>query len=200
MRFALFSLILITLSNAFVLLPNTFILKSKNINTLYKSSKIALKLSYLDNLNNVSRPILNHPPIRAIVPIPIIQFDDIFLNINIINNVFLSANSDRVIIFYNNKKGVYYINSKKELNKLEFILSLVKCNIKIIVDYPNSMDNINGPLYCTPRIPKHVKNMTEEEIEDIINDVINRYEGEDEDEDEINNTDEGYEEGGYSIY
>lgn len=198
MRFALFSLILITLSNAFVLLPNTFILKSKNINTLYKSSKIALRLSYLDNLNNVSRPILNHPPIRTIEPIPIIEFDDIFLNINIINNVFLSANSDRIVIFYNNKKGVYYINSKRELNKLEFILSLVKADIKIIVDYPNAMDNITGPLYCTPRIPKHVKNMTEEEIEDIINDVINFHE--DEDEDEYDNSDEGYEEGGYSIY
>jgi len=173
--------------------------------SLYKplglSRRTAMKLNYLDNIGGnhsvphklVAQPLYNKP-------IPIITFDDVFLKLNSISQVFMSSNSDRVILCYGDKKGVYYMNGKKDLKKMEFILSLIQADIKIIIDYPTHMDMQSGTLYCSPRVTKFQKNMTNDEIEDIINDVINKYEDEVSDEEDEEDEDYGYDEGDFDFY
>ena len=121
------------------------------------------------NASNISSivPVL-HPK-----PIPIISFDDMFLNLQSIYAVHMSSNKDRIIIEYNNKKGVYYIRTKNELDKTRYILSLIDIETNIISDYSATMDNPNGNLYCSPRL-----NST---FEEMAQDVINQYTKPDED-------------------
>lgn len=169
--------------------------------------RTVMRLNYLDSIGDRDNHTVNQtlvaPPLYK-PPIPIITFDDVFLKLNSINQVFMSSNSDRVIVCYGDKKGVYYINGKKDLKKIEFILSLVLADIKIIMDYPTHMDMKSGTLYCTPRITKSHKNMTMDEIEDIINDVINKYEGgisdDEEDDDDEEEEDDGYDESDFDFF
>jgi len=116
-------------------------------------------------------------------PIPIITFDQLFLIIISINHVYMSSNADRIIVEYNNTKGVYYINNYIERNKIEYLLSFIDTDLTIINDYPTRMDNPKGSLYCSPKFSMKA-NITEEEIEDIINGIIHKYKEEDDDEDE----------------
>lgn len=169
-------------------ISNSFLLLNPYIKPSIVKRNTVLRMNYLESIENSSGLVLRKPK----KPIPIITFDDIFMNINSINNVFLSANSDRVVIFYNNEKGVFYIETNQMRKKVEFILSLIPptINVKIITDYPTAMDIQSGELYCTPKKRVEVRNMTYEEIEDIINEVLNKY-FEDNDNDS-DNYDDGY--------
>lgn len=163
--------------------------------------RTTLKMNYLDSIgasNNSTVPYALVTPTKYNPPIPIITFDDVFLKLHSINQVFMSANSDRIIVCYGDKRGVYYINTKKELKKIEFILSLIKADVKIIMDYPTHMDKPSGLLYCSPRITKLYQNLSNEEMEDLINDVINKYE--DEISEEYDEEDDGFDEGDFEIY
>lgn len=164
-------------------------------------TRTALRMNYLDSIsasNNSTGPyaLVTQPKYNP--PIPIVSFDDIFLKLHSIDKVFMSGNSDRIIVCYGDKKGVYYINTKKELKKIEFILSLINADVKIIMDYPTHMDTPSGLLYCSPRITKLHQNMSNEEMEDLINDVINKYE--DEISEENDEEDDGFDEGDFEFY
>lgn len=112
------------------------------------------------NMTNISSttPLLNPKPI------PIITFDDMFLNLQSIYAAYMSSNNDRIIIEYNNKKGVYYIRTKNELDKTKYMLSLIDIETNVISDYSATMDSPNGNLYCSPKLNSEVK----ETAEDII--------------------------------
>lgn len=181
-RKILWMFLMLNISDSFLFL-NPYIKHSIVKHSIMKHYT-TLRMNYLDSLENSSALVLRRPK----KPIPLITFDDIFMNINSINNVFLSANNDRVVIFYNDKKGVFYIESNQMRKKVDFLLSLIPpiINVKIITDYPTAMDVQSGELYCTPKKSSEIRNMTYEEIEDIINEVLNN-------EDDNNNYENGYE-------
>ena len=98
--------------------------------------------------SNGSDKIQNVPILRP-KPIPVISFDVLFLNWNNVNRIFLSSDSDRIILFYgNDKKGVYYIHAD-QLNKIEFLLS--KTPAVITIEAVCNLDNKWFHLYCSPR-------------------------------------------------
>lgn len=102
-------------------------------------------------------------------PIPLMTFDDIFLNINGMERVILTSNCDRIIAIYNGKKGVYYMNpyDQELLSKVRFLLSQIRAEITI--ENPFNMDNPGHPYYCEPKpSPEQSENMTEQEYEDYI--------------------------------
>ena len=180
-------LTLITTSHSFINIYNRPILNNK--------FKTSLKCNYLENLENASKYNRNIPnllpkPIRYIEkviknisienetekkPIPILTFDELFIKFFSTKLVYISSNTDRIIVENNNERGVFYINNFIERNKIEFLLSLIDADITIVNDYPTKMDYPNGELYCSPNYSMKV-NITEEEIEDIINGIIHRYE------------------------
>lgn len=95
------------------------------------------------NVSNVSIIPMLRPK-----PIPVISFDDLFLNWNIINRIFLSANRDRIIILYgNDKKGVYYIDYN-QLKKIEYMMTLT--SVSISIEPVCNLDNPWFYLYCSP--------------------------------------------------
>lgn len=101
------------------------------------------------------------------LPIPLMTFDDIFLNINGIERVILTTNCDRIIVMYNGKKGVYYMNphDQEHLSKVRFLLSQI--HAEITIEHPFNMDNPNHQYYCEPK-PLPSEDMTQIEYEDYI--------------------------------
>uniref|UniRef100_A0A6C0J0A0 Uncharacterized protein n=1 Tax=viral metagenome TaxID=1070528 RepID=A0A6C0J0A0_9ZZZZ len=204
----------ITITDSFM---NTYsILKlSNNMRPLlYKPSfnkpLTSLKCSYLENIENASyyeknntvllpKPIpiyaqnkIPKPmpkPIPKPIPIPRLTFDNLFLILFSIQKIYISSNSDRIIVEYDNKKGVFYINNFVERNKIEFLLSLINVDVTIVNDYPTKMDYPNGELYCSPNFTMNI-NITEAEIEDIINGIIHKYESENESSDDYYDVDD----------
>lgn len=126
--------------------------------------------SCLNNPNDYSRFIApNHR-----TPIPLINFDNIVMNTNIINRVFISTNCDRIIVCYGNKKGVFYINNEKSLlSKIEYILSQLETDI--LIEHPFNMDNPRHELYCEP---KSIDNITEKDYEDYLDNYTSNMEDE----------------------
>jgi hypothetical protein len=103
--------------------------------------------SNASNASNASNDIQNVPVLRP-KPIPVISFDVLFLNWNNVNRIYLSSDSDRIILFYgNDKKGVYYIHSD-QLNKIEFLLS--KTPAVTTIESVCNLDNQWFHLYCSP--------------------------------------------------
>lgn len=99
------------------------------------------------NGSNDSNDTQSIPVLRP-KPIPVISFDVLFLNWNNINRIYLSSDSDRIIILYgNDKKGVYYIHTD-QLNKIEFLLS--KTSAIITIEPVCNLDNKWYHLYCSP--------------------------------------------------
>jgi hypothetical protein len=133
--------------------------------------------SYLYDINTNSSNLFNNnitPPLLA-KPIPKITFDDVFLNLFSINEVFLSSNCDRIIIDYNNKKGVYYIMNKKDRERITYLLSLINIKTNIVDDYITKMDDKAGSLYCSPN-KCLTSNITKYELENIINSIVHHNE------------------------
>lgn len=92
-----------------------------------------------------------HKPVSSIIrkPIPIINFDEFFLNIKNINRMYLSSTCDRLVVIYGHgNKGVLYIE-QFQLNIIEYLLS--QSNATITIEQPFDMDNPNHYLYCEPR-------------------------------------------------
>lgn len=156
--------ILLTLnlvSNCFILQPNYNIGKyNKNI---FKNTKIPLRL-YNNNINNDNdnnKDNDNDNKIKSlrITPIKKIEYDDIFNNIKNITHAFLSSNIDRVVIFFNNKKGVYYFNNTNDFKVIDVIFKSYNINMKIITYYIREMDCYDGSLYCEPRYEKNSTNI-----------------------------------------
>jgi hypothetical protein len=102
-------------------------------------------------------------------PIKEIKYDDIFFNIRNISHAFLSSNYDRVVIFYNNTKGVYYFERETDLERIDYILKQNNVNMKIIKDYKREMDSYDGVLYCSPR------NNTDIQLKESIIEDYNNY-------------------------
>jgi hypothetical protein len=192
---------LITTVHTFVNIYNRPILKGPKYNRpiLNNKFKTSLKCNYLENLENASYyerkvpkllpkpiPIISNSSLlkntknyekneTKIIPIPILTFDELFIKLFSVKTVYISSNSDRIIVEYNNSRGVFYISNFIERNKIEYLLSLIDADITIVNDYPTKMDYPNGELYCSPNFSMKA-NITEAEIEDIINGIIHRYE------------------------
>ena len=164
-----------TFSNAFISL------RINNFKVSHVKPLRAITLFRDDNYNvsNVSSSI----PLLNPKPIPIITFDDIFLNLQSIYAVHMSSNNDRIIIEYNNTKGVYYMHTQNELDKTKYIVSLINIDTNIISNYYATMDSPNGNLYCSPRLNREVKETAE--------DVIKQY-TKPEDEDDTFDADDFY--------
>ena len=114
-----------------------------------------MKMSYLESIENNSiynrtKYYLAPRPVLLRKPIPHISFDELFLKLFGIDEIYISSNTDRVIISKENTKFVYYMNFEEDKERIEYLLSLVNANITIINDYPTKMDNPSGELYCSP--------------------------------------------------
>ena len=133
--------------------------------------------SFINRTNAVLRP----KPFYPKNPIPLMTFDQMFVLIFNVQHILMSSNADRIIIFDENKKGVYYMPSLREKSKMEYLLSLTDVDITIVNDYPTKMDNPTGEYYCSP-MHKLSYNMTNEEIEDMMNGIIRNNEEYDYDE------------------
>lgn len=84
-------------------------------------------------------------------PIPKVDFDTIFLNINHICQIYISSNVDRMIFeLTSGKRYVYYIRTKEEYNKMDQLIKLIPRNHKTIIinDIYKVMDDPFGFLYC----------------------------------------------------
>jgi len=196
----------ITITDAFMNTYSTLKLSNNMRPLLYKPSfnkpLTSLKCSYLENIENASYYEKNNPvllpkpiPIKVEnkipkpVPIPCLTFDNLFLILFNVKKIYISSNSDRIIVEYDNKKGVFYINNFIERNKIEFLISLINVDVTIVNDYPTRMDYPNGELYCSPNFTMKV-NITEAEIEDIINGIIHKYDSENESSDDYYDVDD----------
>lgn len=124
-----------------------FLLK-RSINHHYS----CLKCSNYEQNDNLDTNCTRNVPISKPIPIPEISFDDLFLNWNMVNRIFLSSNHDRIVLLYgNNKKGVYYIDYA-QLKKIEYLISLTSASVSIV-----PVCNLDNPwfyLYCSPPLKK----------------------------------------------
>jgi DNA-binding LacI/PurR family transcriptional regulator len=86
------------------------------------------------------------------MPIPKSNFDNIFLNINNIITIYMSANMDRMIyVLSTHRKYVFYINTREQYQQMEQLINILpNKNVKkiIINDVNNVMDDPFGFLYC----------------------------------------------------
>ena len=168
--------ILILLSNlffshSFIYSPYINYNKLKTINMISNDND----LSYLDKINKPSSTVKKLENMKknitnflkenksgtkkiekgyksTYMPIPKSDFDNIFLNINNIITIFMSANMDRVIfVLSTDRKYVFYINTKEQLQQMEQLINILpNKNVKkiIINDVMNIMDDPFGFLYC----------------------------------------------------
>lgn len=111
-----------------------------------------LKCSNSKQNDNLDTNCTRNVPISKPIPIPGISFDDLFLNWNMVNRIFLSSNRDRIVLLYgNDKKGVYYIDYA-QLKKIEYLISLTSASVSIV-----PVCNLDNPwfyLYCSPPLKK----------------------------------------------
>lgn len=115
----------------------------------YNTNLLILRgTSKSSTFENSSMPVLKPKPI------PIMSFDDLFLNWNSVNRIFLSEDCDRIILLYrNDARGVYYIEHN-QLPKIEYMISLTTATVTI-----ESVCNLDNPwfhLYCSPRTSEEV--------------------------------------------
>lgn len=113
-------------------------------------SLISMKMSYLDHIDamrNATRPRQK--------PVPVLSFDEFFLNINGIKKIYLSVNRDRFVMEYKNTRGIYYIK-KYETDKMKYLLSVINTEIQVVINIASILDDLSGPLYFseTDRINK----------------------------------------------
>ena len=132
------------LANAFVPLSPGLYLKK------HTPPSISMKMSYLDHIDsmrNASRPRKN--------PVPVLSFDEFFMNINGIKKIYITTNNDRFVMEYKNTRGIYYIK-KYEKEKIKYLLSVINAEIQIVINMASLLDDLNGPLYFseTERINK----------------------------------------------
>jgi hypothetical protein len=67
-------------------------------------------------------------------PIVNINFDKLFLNINDIQQIFISNDYDRVVFFMNSgQRFVYFVKSKNDKDLIDKIVKFIKHPVKIIV-------------------------------------------------------------------
>lgn len=107
--------------------------------------------NYLKNTKEKQDKKLEKGVVSTYRPIPKCTFDTIFMNINQIQQIFISYNVDRMIfILKTGLKYVYYIDSKDDYNKMELLINLIPSNHKkiIINDVQNTMDDPFGYLFC----------------------------------------------------
>ena len=155
--------------------------------------RTSLMMNYLQQIENNSSNrtglILNSRPRFIRNPIPILTFDELFVKISNINHILMSANADRVIVYFGNKQGVFYMTTRKEKEKIEYLISLIDVDITIVNDYPTKMDMPTGEYYCTP---KHTLsyNLTLNDVEDIMNGILDEYRENEYDEEGENMDDE----------
>ena len=138
--------------------------------------------SYNYDKNKFLKPIIK--PV-LVTPIKEIEYDDILYNVKNISYVFLSGNYDRVVVFFNTTKGVYYFKNNKELNRIEYMLKLNNIKIKIINDYIRIMDTYNGILYCEPRYHNYMDDIDIYDDDDINDDDDYDDDDDDDDDDDI---------------
>ena len=132
------------LTNAFAPLSTGSYLKK------HRFHSIPMKMSYLDHIDamrNATRP--RHKPV------PVLTFDEFFMNINGIKKIYITANNDRFVMEYKNTRGIYYIK-KYEKDKIKYLLSVIDAEIQVVINIASLLDDLNGPLYFseTERINK----------------------------------------------
>jgi hypothetical protein len=142
------------------------------------------KNSYQSDIDKIYNTVYNITKPKLIEPIPLINYEDITYNIKNISYVFLSGNYDRVVIFFNNTRGVYYFENKDDLDRIDYIFNLHKIKIKIIYNYKAIMDTYNGILFCYPNYNDIIKDYDNYEYDDYdddedtisFDDIYNEYE------------------------
>lgn len=152
----------ITLSTSFLTNYN-LLTKTNYISSLKQSSsssyrtlqfnnkKNILMLKMVNNLTDITVNDNEYNTFYSKGYITKINFDKLFLNIFSINKLYISSIYDRVIICYNDyKKNVYYIENEEDKTKINYLISLLNNNIKIIIisDFHNIMDSPFGYLFC----------------------------------------------------
>jgi hypothetical protein len=176
------NIIKIILMTAIVSTESFMNLHSSYMRPLRYKPKTSLRCNYLESIENASnynRTIPTLLPKPTPTPIPSLTYDQLFLILFSVTKIYISSNSDRIIVEYDNRKGVFYITNFIERHKIEFLISLINVDVTIVNDYPTKMDYPNGELYCSPNFSMKI-NITEAEIEDIINGIIHKYETGDE--------------------
>lgn len=150
------------------------ILKNNNLR-LYSRPSIC-KINACSNINDpwdYSRFIRINP-----TPIPVISFDDLFMNLKNINTAILTTNCDRLIILYNGGKqrGVYYMdpNNQQILSKVRFLLSQIQTDIRL--EYPKGMDNPRHKWFCEPNPNNGENNLSDINILENIEDDDENFE------------------------
>lgn len=123
-----------------------------NVTSVTTNVTSVTSVTSVTNVTNVTSVPMLRPK-----PIPVITFDELFLNWNIVNRIFLSANRDRIILLYgNDKKGVYYIDYD-QLKKIEYMISLTSASVSI--EPVCNLDNPWFHLYCSPPSSYKIKEM-----------------------------------------
>lgn len=83
-------------------------------------------------------------------PISKINFDKLFMNLNNINNIYLTSDCDRAVFFFKNtSRHVFYAKTKEEKDLIEKIIKYRPDNVKVvIVCDKNLFTDSFGFLYC----------------------------------------------------
>lgn len=144
-------------------LAQSFLLPSNTINIKPAGYKICFKTKCLMNSNNNNDNIRNKTISSSALillpkPIPLLSFDEIFLNLYRINKIYISRKSDMMIIEFQNKTGIYYIK-RSQFEKMATILTHVRDNIEYVDDLLMVMNQIRKKIYKSEA--------------DLINDTIN---------------------------
>jgi len=144
-------------------LAQSFLIPSNTINIKPKGYKICLNTKCLMNNNNYNDNIHNKTISSSALillpkPIPLLSFDDIFLNLYSIKKIYISKKSDMMIVEFQNKTGIYYIK-RSQFEKMAIILTHFRNNIEYVDDLLMIMNQIRKKTYKSEA--------------DLINDTIN---------------------------
>ena len=127
--------------------------KLKNVNELASIYKEKLNIKKADDkLKLLSTNVTTLSNGKGYIPKT--SFDNLFLNIGSIKNIYTTSVSDRIIVeLINNKRYVYYYNNKNDYDKVQVLLNIAmlynnNVTMMIISDYGNVMESIYGHLYC----------------------------------------------------
>lgn len=126
----------------------------------FNIQSIPLRSNYYNKMTNniIKMSSSNSHNMYCKIPIPIITFDTLVMNIKNINHVIISHNADRIIVIYGHgNRGVFYIDDSF-LEKVVCILNYT--NSTHTLEYSQKMDDPANLLYCMPQS----KNSTFNEI------------------------------------
>lgn len=146
----------------YILLMYLFILSSgfvmnlsnnQNSNNIKRLENIKSKITnYVKETKDTNK--LEKGRVSTFQAIPKVSFDNIFMNINNISKIYMSYNVDRIIFEMTfGKRLLFYIKDKEDKERIDMLIRLIPNQLKciIITDVKNTMDDVFGYLYCSPK-------------------------------------------------